>query len=398
MISVEEAITRVTAPVRPVGAEVVALSEALGRVLAEDVAARLSHPPSDVSAMDGYAVRSADVATVPVALPVVGASAAGHPWDGVLAPGQALRIFTGAAVPGGADAVVMQEDTDADAGTVTIKLAVPHGHHIRKAGGDFAAGVIGLTRGRRLTHRDVALAAAMNVPWLHVHRRPRVAILSTGDEIRLPGEALPPGAIPGSNAFGLAGFVTELGGSPIDLGVAGDSRESLLARAEATRGADVIVTSGGVSVGEHDLLKTVWEEIGLSVDFWKVSMKPGKPLMFGHLGDTPVLGLPGNPVSAMVAATLFLQPMLRVMQGLPAQGPLTARGRLTAALGPNGGRQDYMRATLARDDDGTLLVSPLPVQDSGRIADLARADCLAVRPPNAPAAAAGDSVTVVMLI
>ncbi|MBF0129315.1 MAG: molybdopterin molybdotransferase MoeA [Alphaproteobacteria bacterium] len=396
MISVEDATARIVAGMHTLGTETVSVSAAMGRVLAEDLAARVTHPPFPVSAMDGYAVRSADVASAPVTLRVIGESAAGHPFAGTLGPGEAVRTFTGAVVCAGADAVVMQENTDAGPGTVRVRAGVIQGTHVRPPGMDFSVGELLLGAGRRLTFRDVGLAAAMNMPWLRVRRRPRIAILSTGDEIGLPGDPVGPGCVFGSNGFALSAYVTSLGGVAIDLGIAGDDRASLLALASGAKGADMLVTSGGVSVGDHDLIQQVLGEAGLKIDFWKVAVRPGKPLVFGHFGDIPLLGLPGNPVSAMVGAVLFLEPALRAMQGLPHRGP-RASAVLTRGLEANDSREDYLRATLSHAADGSLRVTPFERQDSAMLATLCRADCLAVRPPNAPPAKPGDRIEIVAL-
>ncbi|MEO5375769.1 MAG: molybdopterin molybdotransferase MoeA [Alphaproteobacteria bacterium] len=397
MISVEDAVARIVAAVAPLGAELVSVADAVGRVLAEDVRARVTHPAAPVSAMDGYAVRAADVAAVPARLRVVGTSAAGHPCDRSPGPDEAVRIFTGAVVPEGADAVVMQENTEAGDGVVTVRESVAVGAFIRATGMDFAAGQVLLRRGRRLSFRDVALAAAMNVPWLHVVRRPRIAILSTGDEVALPGDPLRPGLLVNSNGFGLAAFVTAAGGVAVDLGVALDDAESLRTLAAGARGADMLVTSGGVSVGDHDLIQKVLGEVGLATDFWRVAVRPGKPLVFGRFGDVPLLGLPGNPVSALVGAVVFLEPALRVLQGLPAHAGPRLTAELTRDLPANDGREDYLRASLVRRPDGSLAVTPFAHQDSAMLAHLAQADCLAVRPVNAPPAPAGSRIEIVPL-
>ncbi|MEW5727701.1 MAG: gephyrin-like molybdotransferase Glp [Pseudomonadota bacterium] len=394
MISVENALERILAAASPLGPEIVALPQALGRVLAEDLAARVAHPPVAVSAMDGYACRAEDIATVPVTLKVIGESAAGHPWGGSVGPGGAVRIFTGAAVPQGADAVVMQEDTERDGGMVTVRT--DKGGHIRPAGNDFSVGDVLLRAGAVMGPRQIGLAAAMNIPWVAVRRRPRVAVLSTGDEIAMPGEPLAPGQIVSSNGPALAALIQRQGCEVIQLGIARDSRDSLEAMLQAAAGADLLVTSGGVSVGDYDIVQDVMAQRGMSLDFWKIAIRPGKPLMFGTLGAVPVLGLPGNPVSALVTAYVFLLPMLRAMQGLaPVQPPVPAV--LGCDLKANGERQDYMRAGLERRPDGTLVATPFAKQDSAVLSGLAAAGCLAIRPPHAPAAKAGDRVDVVPL-
>ncbi len=394
MISVEQARAKVLAGIEVIGAEQVGVAQAVGRVLAAEVAARVSHPPVDVSAMDGYAVRAADTDPAPARLRLSGESAAGRPFDGSLRPGETVRIFTGAQVPEGADAVVMQEDAARDGAEVEMRQPARPGQHIRPAGLDFAAGAVLLDAGRLLTPRDVGLIAAMNVPWIMVRRRPRIAILSTGDEIRMPGDPLGPAQIIGSNGLALAAFVAAAGGEPVLLGTAMDTMESLQAMLAAARGADLLLTSGGASVGDYDLVKDVGGDLAL--DFYKVAMRPGKPLMFGRLGDMPMLGLPGNPVSALVCAEMFLGPAMRKMVGLAPE----VRG-LAATLGrdlpANDLRQDHLRATLTRDDAGRLVATPFDKQDSAMLASLARADGLVIRAPHAPAAKAGETVTVIPL-
>lgn len=395
MITVEVALERVLSGCKPTAPEMVALPAALGRVLAEDVAARVAHPPLDVSAMDGYAVRAADV-TSPAKLAIIGESAAGRPFSGSVGAGQAVRIFTGAGIPAGTDAVVMQEDTLRDGDTVQINAAATAGKHIRPRGLDFLPGQPILRAGTVMGPRQIALAAAMNVPWLTVRRRPRVAVLSTGDEIAMPGEPMGPAQLASSNGPGLAAQVTVLGGEPVQLGIARDTRESLSAMVAAASGCDLLVTSGGASVGDYDLVQDVLAEHGLKLDFWKIAMRPGKPLMFGALRNIPVLGLPGNPVSALVCAYVFLAPMLRALQGLG--GTLPA---MTAVLGApvraNDARQEYMRASLERDPAGVLVATPHSRQDSAVVSGLAAAHALIVRPPHAPEAQAGQTVTVIPL-
>jgi molybdopterin molybdotransferase len=397
VISVEEALKRIRARVTTLPAEQVSLSEALGRVLAEDLRARVTHPPFDVSAMDGYAVRAADVSKTPATLSLIGRSRAGEAFPGKVGRDEAVRIFTGAPVPEGADAVVMQEVTESDGTTVTLKETVTAGKFIRPAGLDFSEGELLLTEGRRLTSRDLGLIASMNLPWLRVRRQPRVAIMVTGDEVVMPGEPLGQGRIVNSNGRTLAAFVTACGGIPVDLGIAGDSRASLLALARGASGADLLVTTGGVSVGDHDIVQETLGESGLEVDFWKVAMRPGKPLLFGRLGATPMFGMPGNPVSTVVCATIFLKPAITALLGLetPPRPPATAR--LATDLEGNGKFQEYLRARLSHDDSGALLALPFGRQDSSMLATLARADCLLIRPPHAPPARAGESVPIIEL-
>jgi len=395
VISVEEARRRILETVKVLPPEQVAVSQGLGRVLAEDVRAQLTQPPAAVSAMDGYAVQGADVASVPATLAVVGAVPAGGFYEPTLKPGEAVRIFTGAPLPAGADTIVIQEDTEAAGGKVTVKEAARAGQFVRPAGLDFKAGDIGIRTGRRLTARDVGLAAAMNNPWLRVRRRPRVAILATGDEVVMPGTVVGRSQIICSNGLSLAAVIEAAGGEPIDLGIAPDNRDALLAIAQGARGADLLVTTGGASVGEHDLVQAVLGEAGLQVDFWKIAMRPGKPLIFGQIGGVPMLGLPGNPVSTLVCATIFLLPALEKMQGLAADQTPTRYATLAKPLPANDRRQDYLRATLAHGPDGALLATVFSKQDSSMLATLAHADCLVVRAPLAPPANAGDRVEIV---
>ena len=392
MLSVEEARARILSAFSPLQAEQVSLSESLGRVLATDVRSRRTQPPVAVSAMDGYAVRFEDVANPPSTLDVVGYAPAGGQHDGALAAGQCVRIFTGGPVPAGANAIVIQEDTQADGDKVTINVSVPEGHYIRPAGLDFLENEVGLVAGQIMTARDVGFAGAMNVPWLMVHRRPRIAILATGDEIAMPGDPLGPNQIVSSNSLTLASFVKARGGDPVLLGIAPDDRDALKAMAEGARGADLLVTTGGASVGDHDLVQSVLGELGFELDFWRIAMRPGKPLIFGKIGDTPVLGLPGNPVSTVVCAIIFMLPAIEAMLGVAAARRQRLTARLKTPLGKNDQREDYLRATLEYDENGSLFAIPFGKQDSSMLSRMAKADCLIVRAPHAPAAAAGDIV------
>jgi molybdopterin molybdotransferase len=339
----------------------------------------------------------ARVAETPVTLRQIGEAPAGSAYGGTVGPGETVRIFTGGPLPEGADGIVIQENTESDGKNITILKPAPAGHYVRPEGLDFRAGEVGVTAGRRLTVRDVGLAAAMNVPWLRVRRRPRIALLSTGDELVMPGEVVGPNQIIGSNGLSLAAFVEARGGEAMNLGIAPDNIDALARLTSETRGADLLVTTGGVSVGEHDLVREALGDQGFSLDFWKIAMRPGKPLLFGTVGDTPILGLPGTPVSSLVCAIVFLGPAIDAMQGLgQAPKPATA-AVLGAPLGPNDRRQDYLRARLTHDADGRRVATPFDRQDSSMLATLAHADCLIVRPPGAPAAAAGDTVAIVPL-
>ncbi len=397
MITVEEATSRILAAFSALPPENVPLSQGLARVLAEDVVAQRTQPPFDGSAMDGYAVRASDVAKVPVVLTQIGESAAGRAFDGKVGKGETVRIFTGAPLPKGADAIVIQENTEAEGDQVKILEPSAKGRHIRLAGIDFVEGTTGIKAGTRLTGRHIALAAAMNVPWLSVHRKPRVAILSTGDELVKPGEALGESQIINAVSPGLASHLEAWGAVPIDLGIASDDAESLKQLAAGGRGADLMITIGGASVGDHDLVQSVLGDVGLNVDFWRIAMRPGKPLIFGALGDVPMIGLPGNPVSALVCATLFVKPAISVMEGLAPEAAVQfATAVLASDLKANDERQDHLRASLRAGPDGDV-AEVFEKQDSSVLSVFAEADCLIIRPPNSPAAKAGEQVPVLLL-
>jgi molybdopterin molybdotransferase len=395
MISVDEAVQRITAAFAPLETETVPLGEAQGRVLAQDAIARLDQPPFPVSAMDGYAVRAHDVATVPTTLRVVGVAPAGHPFEGEIAEGQAVRIFTGGVVPEGTDAIVIQEDTTQDGDTVTIRECAIAGKHIRKAALDFARGGVLARAGQRLRARDLALLASGDLASLPVRRRPRIALAGTGDELSLPGTPRKPGGIVASSGYGLSAMIRGWGGDPVDLGILPDTVEAVSALPERAKGADLIVTMGGASVGDHDLVRTALAPKGFVLDFWKIAMRPGKPLIFGHLGPTPFLGLPGNPVSSFVCAILFLKPAIAAMLGETKKSELRA-ARIARALPANDARQDYIRASLVFRD-GEWCTEPFAVQDSSMQSAFAAADCLIVRTPRAPAVAIGERVDVLPL-
>ena len=398
LMPVAEALGRVLADAAPLEAETVPLNDALGRVLTQDVAALRTQPPASVSAMDGYAVRASDVAAAPVTLDIIGEVAAGHPFEGTVGAGQAARIFTGGVVPAGADAVVIQEVTQRDGDRVTIEKMIAAGRNIRPAGIDFKQGEVLLEKGRRLSDRDMMLAAAMNHPALSVHRRPKVAIAGTGDELVPPGSTLGPGEIVFSNGFALSALVRGQGAEVNDLGIARDKIEDIVAKLRAARdwGADVLVTTGGASVGEHDLVQRALAAEGLDLSFWRVALRPGRPMMHGKLGAMQVLGLPGNPVSSYVCAFLFLVPLIRRLAGRADVKPKAESARLGRELPENDERQDYLRATLEYGPDGPV-ATPVAAQDSSLMANLARADCLVIREPFAPKAAAGSPCVILKL-
>ncbi len=396
LLSVDEALTRVLDGLTPLAAERVAIEDARGRVLADDLAARVTQPPFDASAMDGYAVRAADVASLPAKLRVIGVAAAGSGFKDRVGRGEAVRIFTGAPVPDGADTVVIQEDTTEAGGLVIIKEAAPH-RHIRPRGQDFRNGDVLLPAGTRLGARELLLAAAMNHAELPVRRKPKVAILATGDEVVPPGSELGPDRIVSSVPYGLTALIEAEGGDAMRLGIAKDDPESLATLARVGGAADILVTIGGASVGERDLVASALEAEGLELDFAKVAMRPGKPLLYGRIGPQRVLGLAGNPVSALISAHVFLKPMLRCMLGIAERSRPLPQATLGAALEANGPRQHYVRAVSEWGADGARVVRPLPSQDSSLVAELARADCLILREPDAPSLEVGRIVRILPL-
>ncbi len=395
MISVEEAAARVVAAFSPTNSETVSIANAAGRVLAADAIAKLDQPPAPVSAIDGYAVRAADVANVPAALRVIGSSPAGHPYAGAIVSGEAVRSFTGDVVPDGADTIVIQEDTDSDATSVTIKAAPKAGQHVRVKGLDFQSGAALAVAGRRLSARDVSLLAAGDIATVVVRRKPVIAIAATGDELSRPGEKRKPGGIVASSSYGLAAMIEDWGGITRDLGILPDTEEAIAGIAASVKDADIVVTLGGASVGDHDLIQKALGPKGFALDFWKIAMRPGKPLIFGRLGATPLLGLPGNPVSSLVCAILFLKPAIAALLGTAAETPQIS-AKLIAALGANDSRQDYMRAR-TEIRGGELWVEAFAIQDSSMLRPLAQADALIIRPTHAGAVQIGDRVTILPL-
>jgi molybdopterin molybdotransferase len=395
---VAEALARVLADAAPLPAERVPLRQAVGRVLTEDVKALRTQPPAAVSAMDGYAVRACDVANVPATLRVTGEVAAGHPFPGAVGAREAARIFTGGMMPAGADTVVIQELAARDGDRVTFAKPTAKGRNVRAEGIDFAQGDTLLRKGQRLSGRDVMLAAAMNHPALPVHRRPKVAVLGTGDELVPPGTTPKPGEIVYSNGFALLALAEGEGAESTDLGIARDRVEDIAAAVRRARdwGADILVTSGGASVGEHDLVQRALRAEGLDLSFWRVALRPGRPMMHGRLGPMQVLGVPGNPVSSYVCAFLFLVPLIRRLAGRADLTPTPEPARLGHDLPANDERSDYLRALLTAGPDGPI-ATPLPVQDSSLMAPLAQAGCLLIREPNAPAAKAGSPCVILKL-
>ena len=399
LMPVAEALSAVLAGAEPLPEEMVALDAAYHRVLARDVAALRTQPPQPMSAMDGYAVRAADAARVAARFKVIGEVAAGRPFEGAVGEGQAVRIFTGGVIPEGADAIVIQEDTVTEGGGITITEAATVGRHIRPAGVDFHQGDVLLTRGSRLTDRDLSLAASMNYPDLAVHRRPKVALLATGDELVMPGSTPGPGQIVYSNGYALRALARAEGADTIELGIAADTLEATREGIRRARdfGADILITTGGASVGDHDLVKRSLEAEGVTMAFWRIAMRPGKPMMHGQLGAMRAIGLPGNPVSSYVCAFLFLVPLIRTLSGQTS----IHHTRETALLGrdvvANDQREDYLRARLERRADGTLIATPVNHQDSSLLGNLAASQALVIRAPFAPAAAAGSACDILRL-
>ena len=398
LLPVEEALRRILdlgtfVPVK----EHVPLWQAQGRVLSADLPALRTQPPFDASAMDGYAVRHADLAHLPVSLRPIGESAAGHSFMGTLSTGEAVRIFTGAPVPAGADTVILQENVERTGEIITILHGEPQGRHIRTAGLDFKSGQVLLKSGTILGTRELALAAAMNHATLPVAHRPRVGILATGDELAFPGEGTDDTIIC-SNSYSTAALVRAAGGEPVDLGIARDNFASLEAgirRAQAEK-VDILVTLGGASVGDHDLVQKALANEGMKLAFWKIAMRPGKPLMHGNLGSMRILGLPGNPVASIVCGLLFLQPLIRTLNGdaNPARDT-SETALLGASLKANDQRQDYLRATMRAGEPP--VVTAFDIQDSSMLSTLAASDCLIIRPPFAPAAEAGAPCRIIRL-
>jgi molybdopterin molybdotransferase len=372
--------------------EMVVLDAAHHRVLARDLAARRTQPPQAMSAMDGYAVRAADAADLTARLKVIGEVAAGRPFERKVGRGEAVRIFTGGVIPDGADAVIIQEDTAVDGDHITITEAAVKGRHIRAAGVDFREGDILLKRGRRLTDRDLSLAAGMNYPELAVHRRPKMAVFGTGDELVMPGSSPGPGQIVYSNGYGLRALARAEGAEVIDLGIAADTVEATTAGIRRARDAeaDILITMGGASVGNHDLVKRSLEAEGVEMAFWRIAMRPGKPMMHGRLGPMRVIGLPGNPVSSYVCGFLFLVPLIRALSGRDHVHHVRESAILGRDLAANDQREDYLRARLEQAEDGTLTAVPVNHQDSSLLGNLAAARALVIRPPFAPAAPKGS--------
>lgn len=397
LLPVETALERILAGVKPLPAEVVPLAEAAGRVLAAPVKARRNQPPFPASAMDGYATIASDIVTTPVSLKVIGTAAAGHRFRGKLRSGEAVRIFTGAPVPKGADTVVIQENTAAQASPfVSVLEPTKPGQNIRPAGLDFRTGDVLIETGTRMNARDIGLAAAANAARIRVRRKPVVAIFATGDELVEPGARPRADQIISSNSLALMTLVKRFGGEPLNLGIVPDRLRATQRVVTKARKADVLITTGGASVGDHDYVQEALKNAGVLIDFWKIAMRPGKPFMFGRRKGQLVMGLPGNPVSSLVCARLFLKPLLDVLQGLEPTDDLVD-ARLGSAMPANDMRQDYVRATVETASDGTRMVVPFARQDSSMQRTLRESDAFIVRPPHADPATEGDVVKILMI-
>ena len=400
LLAVEEALATVLGSALAMPPEYVDLMAAFGRVTAEPLNALRTQPPFDASAMDGYAVRAQDLVT-DTPLTVIGEASAGQGFAGSLAPHQAVRIFTGAPVPYGADTIVLQEHVTRAAGVITPTTDKDRLRHIRKAGLDFNKGDALIAKGLRLSPQTIALAAAMGHAEIPVARRPKVAILANGDELVAPGEPCGPDQIIASNQFALAGITQQAGGEALSLGIAPDDHEALSSAVQSAirQQANILVTLGGASVGDHDLIRPVLEREGMTLGFWKIAMRPGKPLIFGSLGPMLVLGLPGNPVSSIICAKLFLVPLIERMLGLPApQGDGTEPAILGTDLPENDMRQDYLRSTLMRDPHSEQWVaSPFTQQDSSMLRLISHAQALIVRKPFALPARKGELCRILRL-
>ena len=393
LMPVEEARARILKNAIPLASESIALNKALGRVLAKPLSAKRDQPPFDASAMDGYAIRAEDAATE---FTIIGISAAGHAFKGKLKPDEAVRIFTGAPVPSTSDAIVIQENTKVEGKMVAILSPARARQNIRPRGLDFKKGETLLPALVRLNARDIGLAAAMNYGIVSVRKRPVVAVIATGDELVLPGQIPRPDQIVSSNSNALAAMAESFGAKVINCGIVKDDLKATERVVLKMAKADVIVTTGGASVGDHDFIQEALKNTGVKIDFWKIALRPGKPFMYGRKGKQHVLGLPGNPVSALVCARLFLKPLLDALQGLPTEEAVTM-ARLGTAMNANDSRQDYVRARLEVSLDGSRTATPFNRQDSSMQRTFRDARCLIIRAPNAPAASAGDLVPILNL-
>lgn len=397
LMPIDDAVARVVSDIKPLGQEEVPLVEAAGRILATDLAATLNQPPFAASSMDGYAVRSVDVTTVPTVLKQIGKAPAGTAFNGIVGAGETVRIFTGGPLPEGADCVVIQEDTTRQGNQITILEKASSGNAVRPLGLDFTAGDILLEKGSTIGPVQIALAAAMNHARLPVALKPKVAIIATGDELVYAGQSPTPNQIISSNGPGLVTAVEAFGAQAVDLGIVRDTPESLESALEKAKDVDLLVTIGGASVGDHDLVQEALKKHGVDIDFWRIAMRPGKPLMFGRKADMRVLGLPGNPVSAFVCAQIFAKPIIDAYLGR-ACGQRPFMVTLGCDLPANDQRQEFMRASLESAEKGVPVATPFRKQDSSLLSRLSRAQCLVIRLPHAKAAKQGDSALALPLL
>jgi molybdopterin molybdotransferase len=396
LLPVDEALARILKGVKPLNTETIALDQAANRVLGKSISAKRDQPPFAASAMDGYAVRYEDIANLPTTLKLIGTSAAGHAFKGKVNTGTAVRILTGAPVPKDTDTVVIQENTTSKGKSLTVLHDTPRGKNIRPAALDFAKGDLLVSAGRKITSRDIGLLAAGNAPKVKVYRRPKLVLFTTGDELVLPGNRPRADQIVSSNSHALSAMAKQFGAEVVNLGIVRDNLKATISAIKKGLGADVLVTTGGASVGDHDYVQEAFKACGVKIDFWKIALRPGKPFMYGRKGKTHVMGLPGNPVSALVTARIFLKPLLDTMMGLPVDEQTTT-AILDGKLGANDSRQDYMRATLKIGADGRRFVSPFSTQDSSMQRTLQSSQALIIRPPNAAAAQSGDEIPIVLL-
>ena len=398
MIQVDEALKQILDSIAKIGDEDISIANALGRILAEDLISRVDHPPNRVSSMDGYAARSDDLnLSPPVKLRQVGESSAGNGFNGLLNDGETIRIFTGARIPENADTIIIQENTIKEKDHILIQKTEVSGKYVRQSGLDFKKGEVLIKSGTRLNFRNIALIAAMNIPWIKVTKKPRIAVFSSGSELVYPGDEIGVDQIISSNSLGLSALIEASGGSPINLGIARDDIDVIRKKLSNIINADLLVTIGGASVGDYDLIRKILGEKKNKIKISRVAMRPGKPLIFGNIQGMPMLGLPGNPVSAGVTAMLFLVPTINKLLGSdnykhPIESAVTALN-----LEENDSRQDYLRAKLNIEKTGKLSVTPFNYQDSSMLLNFAKADCLIIRPPFAKALKKGSQVKIIRL-
>ncbi len=399
LLSVQNALAQILSGVEKTVSENIPLKETAGRVLATDLKALRTQPPFAASAMDGYAVRGDDLDNIPCTLTMIGESAAGHRFNGSISPGECVRIFTGAPVPSGADTIIIQENVEAKGNHITVQQNEEKGRYIRPAGLDFTSSDTLLLAGHCLNANTISLAASMNHPTLPVQRKPKVAIISSGDELMQPGSELGPDQIIASNAYGVAEIMRNAGGEPVDLGIAADTLPALDEKFSQANDADIVITLGGASVGDHDLVREALENRGVNLNFWKLAMRPGKPVMFGQPADNGnnqrFIGLPGNPVSSLVCALVFIVPLIRKHLGLDPTTPRKT-ARLGVKLRVNDQREEYMRASV-EVIKGQYVVTPFNSQDSSLLSLMAKAQCLIIRPAHAPPSKVGDECEIILL-